>query len=494
MLPGCARSGGVRLVLDLPTEPTLSPAKDERLASMTLLVEADGQLIRRSTSQLGDRSQALDLGEIPVDQGVRISLSGETQAGRMVGFGRAQEWIRATTDDELTVPIRLRRPFAYLAGSSALETLDLTLETEQAYLGTIDTLGVTAAAATTPDGAHIVVVAGDVLHLVPTATHVAAQVGVSLRPGTTEVAVTPDSRLAVVRHSVGNEPGLSFVDLTTIPASEATFVPISGSPGALAVSTDAAYVLVNASYDVCKTQTQVVPVPLSPPYAPGAAITLRSPASDVAVDPSSGALVLTQPCLGSVGLLSPGSTSDVVRPVLEVPSPSTVTVSAGRIVTVGQFQDASGAHLVLASIGLDETNPTRVTLPALEERARANPYTQGGQSAEVRIAADLAVAQAVAVAPDGVHVAVVVEAFYHANESGRFFGSPVIPAIDMTTHEYQLIDMGTGLPIQRYRTNCDLRWANDAVLNDFSCTSEPGQKVAKTPFVSTTITALYGTL
>lgn len=68
----------------------------------------------------------------------------------------------------------------------------------------------------------------------------------------------------------------------------------------------------------------------------------------------------------------------------------------------------------------------------------------------------------------------------------------IVPAIDMIVHDYQLVQLDTGLGAQRLRLSCALTWEPGALLDDFRCGRVPGQDEAAAPFMPADVTAIYG--
>src|SRR5687767_7523948 len=85
---GACTNGSVRIVVDTPEDPALDPA-DDRLATITLRAEVDGQEAVVNTRSADGRADGLDLGRVPLGQGVTLSLSAFGAAGQLIGYGRA---------------------------------------------------------------------------------------------------------------------------------------------------------------------------------------------------------------------------------------------------------------------------------------------------------------------------------------------------------------------------------------------------------------------
>jgi hypothetical protein len=182
-----------------------------------------------------------------------------------------------------------------------------------------------------------------------------------------------------------------------------------------------------------------------------------------------------------------------------MPSPTNVTVAGSRVWGVGR-EATTDAHLVLASVNADGSAASRLDLPLAQELAQSNDLTEPGQTAEVRLDADQADAYSLSVLPDGHNVTLLVHATYHADEVvrtisvlGNMFDQVIVPAMDMETYEYQLVDVTTGGATQRLRTSCAINWDEGvALLDDWDCASAQGQVTSDEDFIARQATVLYG--
>jgi hypothetical protein len=155
--------------------------------------------------------------------------------------------------------------------------------------------------------------------------------------------------------------------------------------------------------------------------------------------------------------------------------------------------DTRGAALLVGSVRGDGSDATVLAPPPAEERAKSNDFSDQGQFAEIRMAADEIEPLDVSVLPGAAHVAVLMRGRYLGTEVfDPFFGS-LIPALDLDAYEYVLIDAATAAPVQRFRTRCALAWARGSFLDDFECAVAPGQDEAERPgFVPRDLQVLYG--
>jgi hypothetical protein len=493
----CGGGGEVRIIVDTPADPALDPL-DSRVATVTLLVELDGE-VRAETVAAGDRDRPIELGDVPIVDGVRLSLQTATGGGRMIGFGRAPDPISVHATDVVEVPIRLRRPFAYVSGASQLRAFDTTLDQGQPYQLALPVAG-PAAVASTADGAHVAVLSGDTLSLLETATHASDPVAATaaVQPGGGDLTISRDSRWIGVSHRASNGRGVSIVDLAALRdgAASVTFFDLGGQAGVfLDEERGIAWALIDMSeslFACAEALTQAVPIDLATLEA-GAPIPLGRKVFDAAIDPATGDLFVALGCEGRVLRMDLASETPLEEDVLEVAGASTIAVAGGRVWTIGHVDGEGTGHLEIAHAALDGSGVTRLALPVAEERARADEFSEESQSAEVRIKADLVAAYDLAVLPDSSRIAVLVLSTYDSDPTGDFFGSPIIPGLQMVTTEYQLLDAATGTAFQRLRTHCSLTVLDpDAFLTDFSCTSTPGQDQSAEDFIAGNVAVLYG--
>lgn len=476
----CDPDGGVALRFERPEDPTLDPLTAD-VEELTLWATAGGEEVFQSTRPFGD---AVRFGELPLGRDIRFAVGGTAATGHMIAFGRSGAPVDVTVDDAIEVTLPVRRPFSYVAGAEGLIALDGALDDDYArVLGDGDVVG---AASATPDGGAVVVAAGATLAVISTSTHQPEGGELALVAPATDLAISPDSRWAVVAHG---EPGhgVSIVELPALRDGapvEPTFVA-TGPTGSIAVSADTAWVVIDPLASLfCMPMSSLLAIPLDDPAAAAAPMPFGAPASDLAVDPDGRPLIVL-PCADQI-------VDDTLTPVLEVDGVSAVTVAGDTIWATGHV-DGEAAHIILASVPLDGGEPSLLDLPTLEERALAPEFDAPGQGASIQATADLASAYDLAILPDGEHAAILVAAVYLTDEVGDAgFGIPILPAVTMVTYEYQLVQLDSGLGAQRLRTSCSIEWEPGAVIDDFRCGLAPGQDESAVTFVPEGVTALYG--
>jgi hypothetical protein len=487
--PAC-HDGHVTLSLVIPSTPGLDPLRDADLLTLDGL--SSGATVYSSTiSAPPRRGDPLEFADVPTGDDLRFELRAATAAGRVVGFGRSNQSFDITDDDDVRVPIRVRKPFAYLAGADTLVAVDGTAEPGEDYVSMMPLGAPVRAVAATGDGAEVVVATPTSIRLVSTLTHVATTDELLLSSEVSELAISADGRWAAVSHQ-GAPQGISIIDLEALRDSAPvppTFVAID-KPGAIAIGGGVVWVLVDPIDSLfCGGTSSVVSVPLDAPTA-STAIPLAARAGTLTADPDSGAAIVAVGCADEiVAIDAPGGTP---RTVYASPGLGAVTVANGRIWATGTVNGVD-AHLTLTSFDLDGSDPHTVTLPTTEEHAVATALEAAGQDGQLRLTADLHTAFAVSVLPDGAHVAIVDIAAYIGLASGDAGGGrPIVPDMQMIAYEYQLVELDTGLSAQRLRLSCEISWEPGALLDSFRCDTAPGQDEAPAPFAATDLSVLYG--
>jgi hypothetical protein len=481
-LVACGEGGGVAVHLGIPESPELDPF-GQPIAELTLTAFADGRTIYSATRPSG----SLEFGRIPVAEDVQFELAAVAPTGRVIGFGRSAELVDVAHDRSVEVELEMRRPFAYVSGSPTMLAIDGTLEPGRDYAAPITLGGQVSAAAALPNGNEVIISIGGGLERVSTSTHAPIGQRVELGKPVTDLAVSPNGRWAVAAHFV--EPtGVTVVALDG--SRDPVFVP-TAKASAVALDDETAWVLLNPVDNIfCVGESTVVAVPLLEPQLIGEPVVLGTVAGDVAVDPDSGAAVVTLPCLGRVVTIAHATATPVV--LLDVDGPSAVAVARGKVWVMGH-RDREGAHLILASVAIGGGPVTVLDMPTQEERARAPELDQEGQGGLIQMTADLLSAFDISVLPDSAHVAVLVAAVYGTVASGDAGGGqPILPKLTMITYEYQLLQLDTGLGAQRLRLSCELAWDPGALIDDFVCARAPGQDEAAVSFTPTDLTVLYG--
>lgn len=507
----CGAEGQVELEFLLPETEALSPIGPQ-IAEITVVTTMPDQG-RRSESRPIERGEPLALGNVPVGEGIQLAVELRSPTQRLVGYGRGPGPIDIRVGEVTRVPVRVRRPFAYVAGPDGIANFDTTLDARSpGYRSTIALPRPPVVVVPTADGADLVVLTstgtGSELSLVSTSTHEPwSAAPLPLAAGAVEAAVSIDSRFVVVAHD-GAAGGLSIVDLEALRAggTEATFVAL-GSVGGVALvagqepgSAGRAFALLERAGDVGCPQdasnSTLIGVSLDDPTKVGPMLPLQVPIHDVA-GASDGRLVLADGCGNRLEILDPDD--DAQRTELTtLTRASAVAILDDRVWAVGTAAAAgpNAAQVLMVSIGIDGTGEKRNTLPALQERMVSPSFSTEGQLAINNLNADEAWVYDLAVVPGADQIALLIWSYYHGFEVGSFLGSPIIPEMWAETYEYFLVNAADAGIAQRVRTWCDLEIEidpfNPPVIDDWECGVAPDQDVSAKAYVPSRLSVLYG--
>jgi hypothetical protein len=505
----CSAEGQVELEFLLPETEALSPI-DSQLAEITVVTTVP-EAGRRSETRPIQRGEPLDLGRIPVGEGIQLAVELRSPTQRLIGYGRGPGPFDVRVGETTHVPVRMRRPFAYVTRPDGIATFDTTLDARSPdYRNTVPLSRAPTVVVPTADGADLIVLTstgnGSELSLVSTSTHQPSGTApLALPAGAVEAAVSIDNRFVVVAHD-GATGGLSIIELAALRAGAAqpTYVDL-GPVGAVALtpgrapdSSGRAFALLERASAVgCPdgaSNSTIIAVSLDDPTQIGPTIPLQVPLHDLA-GASDGRLVTADGCGNRIEILDPDDDADRAE-LVTLTRASAVAILDDRVWAVGTAPAAGpdAAQVLLVSIGIDGTGEKRNTLPALQERMVSPDFSTQGQVAINNLNADEAWAYELAVVPGADQVALLLWSYYHGFEVGEFFGSPIIPEMWAETYEYFLINAADAGVAQRVRTWCDLDWDRNSfpVIDDWQCGQAPDQDVSEQPYVPTRLSVLYG--
>jgi hypothetical protein len=501
-LTACDGTGEVSIRFRLPSDAGLSPV-DERLAEITLVTtnrEGDRSL---ETREVIDREAGLEMGVLPAGGRLRVAVELRSPAQRLIGFGQSAGEIEVGAGD-VEIAIEVRRPFVYLAGQAMrLEVFDPTLDTSEPFAATI-ALESPRAVAPSADGSEVVVVSasagGGTLRLLSTSDHLLGSTTVPLVRLPRDVAVSPDGRWALVGLD-GADGGLSIVDLVALRsgvAGTARFLPLGpvGTVATTGFEEDARGVaLLARATAACANQPYSSLVLLSMGGAPAVLETLDlgAPIGDLALT-EAGEVVVADGCgdrLAEVALADGELTT-----LVDLPGASAVAAVGDRVWGAGVAQATAslGRRVTMGARARGEGGETRIELAPAQERIESIEFSGREQTVEVAMDADELAAVELAALPGSDLVALTTRGYYHADESGDFLGSPVVPEMEITTHEYLLVDASNQTVVQRVRTSCDGFLLTEAVLTEFVCSTAPDQETITfaDSFEPSQIAVLYG--
>ena len=457
----CQAEGSVRIVIDEPEVVALSPL-DDRLATVALTIESPGAPAQMFGGSAASR-EPLPLGDFKVTDGATFQLEGRALGGRLVGYGRVLDPIEISATEETVIHVPFRRPYAYVATGDALVAFNTAVDTSEGFELTAWTSPQTTAVAATPDGLDVLVASNGKVLLLDTSKHT-PHGGEASAGDVADMVISPDGHHAALLHT-DVPSGVTIVDLDALRAGsrdEASFfVPVENAIG-LDISDTRAWVLANDDRVSCALGSSVRGVgfvdgvPLDPPKALDGCAT----AIDVSPDGSMLAVGIEGRGLVVRSLEEEGTPEVVVA----LDGPSAVTIAAGRAFAVGAASSAEGVGLVLASVGLDGSDP--VTL-ALQPDVIAPTYdlaTEAGQTVQLtrRLTADSLDALEISALPDGSAIAVWTTTGFHGaaetvtipTSEGDVLVS--LDAVDVSTAEYLLLDAREGIAVQAARTACTL--------------------------------------
>jgi hypothetical protein len=456
---GCG-AGKLTIQLDRPSKPELDPMSDARLSKFSLRVTQDGTVTDQDAFRGGD--EELTVGTIPTEAPFDLRLAGKTAADDMLGLGLVLD-VTAPEQGETVVGVKFRMPMGYVAAGSGVQVLNTAANLE----GSVELPAIPVAGASdlasTPNGALVLVVAEKSLVPIRTADHVALP-KVNLPAAGACIGVTPDSRFALICHR--KERTVTIVDLDVIGTGKESVatVPVPGEPTRVAFGTDRriAKILLGGvgPMDTCGGAASQLASFDMLSRTPLDKKDLGRQASDLAIDPRDGAVLLALPCeKGSLGRVLPNGQAGEVA---DLPAPYDIAVTDQGIVAIGGGVDKLGqvaGQVVVFDPNKGFTAPQTKTfpIPPLSVGFQSNSASPGYLS-WVSDPSDLRVLD-LSVAPDGRRAIVLFRATYASNMS---FNACLFETNVQGTG-YLLVDLVTGsllslrytrLRFTKCRANC----------------------------------------
>jgi len=173
----------------------------------------------------------LFVGNAPVERPFDLLFIGKSATDEMLGLGLALDLL-LPEGQETIVPLKFRKPVGYVAGQNQVHVLNvLAGKGENVELASLTMNGVTDLAAT-PNGALVLAAADTNLIPLRTADHqVQDTEKVTLPAPATCIAVSPDSRYALVCHKA--QSSVSIVNLDQMGSAKASVetTKVKGEPG-----------------------------------------------------------------------------------------------------------------------------------------------------------------------------------------------------------------------------------------------------------------------
>lgn len=523
----CTGEGAVEIALAFPTDTTLSPGT---LAptELTLFYGPPGKRPSAMVTSIDDPGSALTMGRLAAGTPVHLAVALHSSTRRLVGYGRALAPVEVLPGQVTTVSLPMRRPFVYMTGGPDITVVDSTRDVtdgageDPGYLGAIRDFGPAEVVVPTYDGTALVVIAGNpgerAIYMVSTSDHATvlqAPIPLSSERPAADAAISASGRYVAIAED-GEGGGVTIVDLKAARAGGAAvrFAPL-GPVGRVVIpeaDDGRVFALVHRAQGLdCAGQpdARIASLALDDAEAEAAIVPYDGPAHDLAVAAGGDMLVIADGCRGQVVRMDAGGAYEVLA---VLPSACTVALANDRIWAVGAVvpdaPDTSGAHLRVLSLDLNgepagvepredgdmpPMPPSTIDLPPMREQVVTPLFAEPGQIALQQVDADALHAFDLAVTPGADAIAILVEGRYIAAEQGDFFGSPVLPAMDVRTHEYLLVDTATATVVQRVRTRCDLTVVpEDAVVSAWECAPTGGLDTLETAYAPRAISVLYG--
>jgi hypothetical protein len=305
-LIGCGGEGRLLITLQRPSVKSFDPMVDVRLSRFNLRVIQGSQQSDQETVRT-ERAE-LEVGSVPVGEAFDLRLAGKSGTGQMLGLGLVFD-LRVPGEDEMPVEVKFRKPIGFVAGNQGIEQLDTTAINSVNIHSEKPIAAPNAAdVAASPDGTWIAVVSGSQLTSFLTYDR-RKWADVKLKAPGTCVAVSPDSRYAVVCHDDGT---LSIVDMDRLAENRLDIrqVQVGGKPTKVIFGrnrTQAAVLVNGTDYATgCSVQSRVVDIDVSQAVKLRE-VQLNEAVADMAVDLRDGRMLLALPCKSQLGRIN-GST------------------------------------------------------------------------------------------------------------------------------------------------------------------------------------------
>jgi len=513
-------TGSLELTLTLPTEPELRPTG---MTTVTVTATAPGEPPISTTSVLVDNQFAA--GDLPVGEDVQIGVVLRDVSNRIVGVGQAGQPVDIVGDRATQLAIPVRRPFVYASSGSALVSFDPTLDPRDAsFQGTL--AGITAPRFTVSVGGDRLAVVSDAqVQIVETATNTIAG-SITVPPGARDAAAVPGTHKLAIAHATG----ITIADLDTREAVTVEVGPVDrvtvgpGADGALIAHGLIGRVAppdLPPPMGACTGTSSLVRVSIDAP-APATPVSLGQAVSDLAAAPDASMLFAALPCAGQVARLTGDiETAGVALENLSaLERASALSVQGDRVYAAGTatatpFCDgpcdantqvacpatqsntaiyaSEGARIVVQSIPFDGASPIVLEMPGRRETI-IDTEDDAGQHAQV-LKAMGAVPIDLVTLPGGQYLAVLVESrYYIASLVGGTIGT-VLPCLDVSTADWQLIDLASSSIAQRVRTYCNVDDVGSSTLfPSWDCDLPPeGERNALLlDYLPTSVGALFG--
>ena len=474
---GCGESGRLVITLERPSQ-LLDPMSDVRLSKFSMRITADG----RTTDHDAFRSDAgeLQIGDVPVGQSFDLRLSGMSATGLMLGLGQVLDVVINDGTADTTVAVKFRKPLGYVAGQSRIQVLDAAAASSSAL--ELAPLGIStgSAVAATPNGVLVLVVSGSKLVPMRTLDH-AKLAPVSLAGSGDHVAVSPDSRYAVISHRAQKKLGV--VDLLEVGRGGAgeSVLDLGGIPSRVIFGRDRtrATLLVDALErgDSCgKKHGRLVDLDLDK-RTYSAPRSLGRPVADVALDPRDGSMLVAMTCDKKLRRIPLSGVHEDVA----VPASYDIAVADQNIALVGR---ASGSKVAGQAVLFDLSRSSAAGLGPPQSRSFAFPPlvisyksqgTTSGYFTWASEAKDFKVYD-LSISPDSQRAICLFQADYQSNMNDACVYNTVVRGtgymlVDLTTGTV-LVQRFTSLKFEKCHANCLINPSGKRLTDLGTCTAE----------------------
>ena len=478
----CGGDGRLVISLERP-KGELDPLKDARLSRFSMRITTGGRTTDSDAFLSGDDAE-LQVGGVPVGQAFDLRLSGRSGAGLMLGVGLVQDLEIRDGGEDTNVAIKFRKPLGYVAGHSRVQVVDVAAASSAKLELKPLSIGSGRAVAATPSGVLALVASGRTLVPVRTLDHVALP-AVNLSADGDCLAVSPDSRWAVICHRSARTVGL--VDLRAVSQGKAKeqVLAVGGAPHRVVFGdsrTQATVLLEGLRRQTScagAASSRLVAVNLEHRKA-SAPRSMGRPVADVALDPRDGSLLLALTCDSKLRRVQG---SNVIEEATVPSGAYDITVADRNIVLMGR---GAGASVQGQAMMFDLTRPvsTGKSLAAPEAKTFSIPPIlirlkfSGSPSGYLAWASEPKEFKIydVAISPDSQRALCLLEATYHSNMGSNCQYRTNIKAVG-----YMLVDLTTGaVLVQRFTSlkfndcysNCVVNQAGQYLNTPGRCSAE----------------------
>lgn len=453
--------GRLVIELSLPEDKRLDPLRqcerpddaqsctesDPRLSQWTLTVEQAG---KKQTSNSAIGAGELVIGQVPLDGPFDLRLAVHSATGQILGLGKVSQ-IDASSDDDVRVLLRFRKPIAYITGGANIDVLD-TASAGIFALNPLEVPGVVDAAAAR-NGVLIGALTDKQLLRINTSDHCVdparclAPIGVAVAGQSNHcVEIDPNGETAAICH----DSRLTLIDTLAAQAPRTRQVDLPGRPTKIAYHPDGKklWVLLDGLSRGCdsKIPSQLVQLDIAAGRIVAGPVALGGPASDLVIDPHDGGVLISVPCETNNGrLLRIDGSGKPSQAMTKLPSFLAITRADNRVVLLGNTLSGEVSDALALVIDRSrEAFPKEAELPALSRSIviprinvqLSNSSSPYGNLQWVSVPTETAIYQ-VEASPDGQRAVALFQARYRSEM--QLSGCPY--STDIAAVGYMLLDL-----------------------------------------------------